>query len=112
VASDRGGLIPRYERIAELGELELELVRTGQYEQLEALDTERQGLIATLPATPPAEARSALLRAAAVQSQVEGMLAGAVAHVRAQLVRLARGREVLGAYASPAATTRRVDSTG
>ncbi len=109
MASDRGGLIRRYERIAELGELELELVRTGQYEQLEALDAERQELIAKLPATPPAEASVALLRAAAVQSQVECMLSGAVAHARQALVRLARGREVLGAYAPARATTRRVD---
>jgi hypothetical protein len=113
VASDSRGLILRYERIAELGELELELVRTGQYEQLEALDTERQELVATLPATPPAEAQPALLRAAAVQSQVEGLLSGAVAHTRAALVRLERGKEVLGAYApAPARPARRVDASG
>jgi hypothetical protein len=113
VASDRGGLIRRYERIAELGELELELVRTGQYEQLEALDAERQELIATLPAKAPADARPALLRAAAVQSQVEGLLSGAVAHTRAALVRLERGKEVLGAYApAPARPANRVDASG
>ena len=111
MASARGGLVPRYERIAELGELELELVRTGQYDKLEELDVERQELIAVLPPAPPPEARAALLRAAAAQSQVEGMLSGAVAHVRAQLVRLERGREVLGAYAPAHEATRRVDRT-
>ena len=113
MASDRGGLIPRYERVAELGELELELVRTGGYDQLDALDAERRELIATLPATPPAGARAALLRAAAVQSQVEGLLSGEVAHVRAALVRLDRGKEVLGAYApTPVKHAHRVDASG
>jgi hypothetical protein len=113
VASDRGGLIRLYERVAELGELELELVRTGQYEQLEALDAERQELIAALPETPPAEAGPALLRAAAVQAQVEGMLSGSVAHARQALVRLDRGREVMGAYApAPAKPVRRIDTSG
>ena len=113
MASARGGLVPRYERIAELGELELELVRTGQYDKLEELDVERQELIAGLPATPPAEASVALLRAAAVQSQVECMLSGAVAHTRQALIRLERGREVLGAYApAPTKPAHRVDTAG
>src|SRR6185312_7770764 len=66
MASDRGRLISLYERVAELGERELELVRTGQYEQLEPLHAEREDLIAVLPDAPPAEASTALLRAAAV----------------------------------------------
>ena len=113
MASDRRGLIAHYERIAELGELELELVRTGRYDGLDALDAERQELIATLPASPPAEARPALLRAAAVQSQVEGLLSGAVAHTRAALIRLDRGKQALGAYAAaPSKPAHRVDTSG
>ena len=113
MASAGRGLIELYERVAELGERELELVRTGQYEQLEALDAERQELIGRLPEHPPAEAATALLRAAAVQAQVEGMLSGAVAHARQALVRLERGREVLGAYApAPAKPVHRVDTSG
>jgi hypothetical protein len=113
MASDRGRLIQLYERLAELGEQELELVRIGQYEQLEALAAERQELIAQLPDHPPAEAGTALLRAAAVQAQVEGMLSGAVAHARQHLVRLDRGRGVLGAYAGPAPKpAHRVDTSG
>jgi hypothetical protein len=113
MASDRGRLILAYERIAELGEQELELVRTGQYEQLDALQGEREQLIAELPATPPAEASTALLRAAAVQAQVEALLSGSVAHTRAQLVRLARGREVMSGYATQAPKpVHRVDTSG
>jgi hypothetical protein len=113
VASDRGRLIRLYEQVAELGEQELELVRTGQYEQLETLQAERQELILTLPDTPPAEASTALLRAAAVQAQVEALLSGSVAHTRAQLVRLERGRDAMGAYATQAPKpVHRVDTSG
>jgi hypothetical protein len=113
VASAGGGLIPRYEQLAELFEQELELVRTGRYDALDELDAKRAELIATLPATPPVEARAALLRAGAAQSQSEGLLTGAVAIQRQQLVRLERGREVLGAYAPVKAAPRPlVDSRG
>jgi len=113
VASDRGRLIRLYERVAELGEQELELVRTAQYDQLEALQAERQELIAALPEHPPAEAATALLRAAAVQAQVEGMLSGSVAHTRAQLVRLDRGRSAMSGYATQAPKPlHKVNTTG
>lgn len=113
MASDRGRLISLYERVAELGERELELVRTGQYEQLEPLHAERQELIAVLPETPPAEASTALLRAAAVQAQVEALLSGSLAHAGAQLVRLDRGRDAMGAYATQVPKPlHRVDTSG
>src|SRR6185437_5526712 len=111
MASDRGRLISLYERVAELGERELELVRTGRYEQLEPLHAERQELIASLLPAPPPEARAALLNAAALQSQVEGLLSGSLAHVRGQLVRVDQGRTAARGYAPPVATTRRVDHT-
>src|SRR5215831_17583823 len=110
MASDRGRLISLYERVAELGERELELVRTGQ---LEPLHAERQELIAVLPDTPPAEASTVLLRAAAVQAQVEALLSGSVAHARAQLVRLDRGRSAMNGYATQAAKpAHRINTTG
>ena len=113
MASDRGRLIRLYERVAELGESELELVRTGQYAQLEALQAERAELIAQLPEHPPAEAATALLRAAAVQAQVEGMLSGTMAHARAELVRLDRGRSAMTSYAMQAPKpVHRVDTSG
>ena len=105
------GLIAAYERLADLGERELELVRTAQHQALEQLGAEREALIATLPTHPPAEARAALLRAAALQEQTEGLLSGMVAISRQQLVRLERGRQVAGAYAPPVAHSRRLDSS-
>ncbi|HXD59683.1 MAG TPA: hypothetical protein VN606_17280 [Thermoleophilaceae bacterium] len=113
MASDRGRLISLYERVAELGERELELVRTGQYEQLEPLHAEREDLIAVLPDAPPAEASTALLRAAAVQAQVEALLSGSLAHARAQLVRLDRGRDAMSGYATQVPKpVHRVDTSG
>jgi hypothetical protein len=111
MASNRGRLSQAYERVAELGERELELVRTGHYEQLEAFHAERQELVALLPDTPPAEASTALLRAAAVQAQVEALLSGSIAHARGQLVRLDQGRQAAKAYAPPVERARAVDST-
>ena len=112
MASDRGGLIAGYERLAELGEQELELVRTGAYDRLVDLNAERDALVESLPAKPPLEARAALLRAAAAQAQVEGLLSGLIAHAQASLVRLDKGRQVLSAYAPQPVPTRRLDSTG
>jgi hypothetical protein len=113
MAADRGGLIAGYERLAELGEHELELVRTGAYEGLVQLNAERDALVATLPAVPPPDAQGALLRAAAVQAQVEGLLSGLIAHAQASMVRLDKGRQVLSAYAPAGEAPRpRVDSTG
>jgi hypothetical protein len=111
MARDRRGLIPSYEHLVELGERELELVRTGQYEALEQLGAERETLIATLPTHPPVEARAALQRAAALQSQTEGLLTGMVAIGRQELVRMNRGRAALGAYTRLPQQTRRLDSS-
>jgi len=48
-----------------------------------------------------------------VQAQVEALLSGSVAHTRAQLVRLTRGREAMGGYAAAAPKpVHRVDTSG
>jgi hypothetical protein len=48
-----------------------------------------------------------------VQAQVEALLSGSVAHARAQLVRLARGREVMNGYATQAPKpAHKVDTSG
>jgi hypothetical protein len=105
-------LIAGYERLADLGELELELVRTGDYEGLGELHEERTELVATLPLRPPLEAQAALLQAAAFQAQTEGLLRGMVAIRQTELVRLERGRSALSAYAPAAVQPRRLDNSG
>ena len=112
MASDRGGLIARYERLAELGERELELARTGDYDALAELNAERGEIVASLPAEPPAAARPALERAAALQKQAEALLSGGVAIRRSAMARLERGREVLTAYSPTTAPAHRLDSRG
>jgi hypothetical protein len=60
-----------YETLARIIERELELVCTGDHAELATLKDEREQLIASLPATPPASARPALQRAALMNKRVE-----------------------------------------
>ena len=60
-----------YEALARMIERELELTCTRDYEALESLKAEREALIASLPATPPASALPALQRAALMNKRVE-----------------------------------------
>jgi hypothetical protein len=59
-----------YEILVALIERELMLVGEGRWDELPALNAERDELLATLPAAAPEEARDALERARAVQSRV------------------------------------------
>jgi hypothetical protein len=60
-----------YEALARLIERELEIICTDDRDQFAALKAEREGLIAALPATPPASARPALQRAALMNKRLE-----------------------------------------
>lgn len=60
-----------YEALARTIERELELICTGDREQLAALKSEREELIGSLPAIPPACARPALQRAALMNKRLE-----------------------------------------
>jgi len=59
-----------YERLADSFELELALVGEGRLDELAQLTADRDALIATLPATPPASARPALERAQLISRRV------------------------------------------
>ena len=59
-----------YERLADSFELELELVGAGRLDEVAQLTADREALISTLPATPPASARPALERAALMSKRV------------------------------------------
>ena len=52
-------------------ERELELICSRDHDALAALKAEREALIASLPATPPASARPALQRAALMNKRLE-----------------------------------------
>ena len=60
-----------YEALARMIERELELICSRDYDALEKLKSEREALIASLPATPPASARPALQRAALMNKRLE-----------------------------------------
>ena len=60
-----------YETLARNLERELELIGDGAFDALAALHDERAALLESLPATPPAEARPALQRAALMNKRVE-----------------------------------------
>jgi hypothetical protein len=59
-----------YERLAGYYERELELVGEGRLDELAELAADRNALIASLPATPPASARPALERAQLMSKRV------------------------------------------
>jgi hypothetical protein len=101
-----------YEMLANIAERELELVTTGAIDALPPLHARREALVASLPPRPPAWARNALERAAAVQSQVTSELEARKAAVAAELGRLGRGRTAVRGYTPPLAPRRRVDHSG
>ena len=101
-----------YAALVTLAERELELASTGSLEELAELQRERNALVASLPATPPASARPALGRAASLQAQVTDVLSTALGAIGGEIERLDRGRTALRGYA-PATQPRRVlDQTG
>src|SRR3954471_10868991 len=101
MASDSRLLNDPYERILELGELELELVKGQRWEELAQLGAEREQLIASLPPLAPRAANEPLERAAVMQQRVSAELARSIALAREGLGRLDRGRRAAAGYAPP-----------
>lgn len=111
MASDSRRLNDPYERILELGELELELVQGQRWEELAALGEEREKLIASLPPLAPREALDPLERAAVLQRRVSAELARSLALAREGLKRVDNSRRAAAGYAPPAVARRKlVDS--
>jgi hypothetical protein len=113
MASDSRRLIDPYERILELGELELELVQGQRWEELAALGQEREQLIDSLPPLAPPSALGSLEQAAVLQQRVSAELTRALAIAREGLKRVDHGRRAAAGYAPPAVDRRKlVDSAG
>lgn len=90
-----------YERLAALAEEELALVTAAELpdaDALEALLAERDRIVTTLPARPPAEAGPALARAAALQERTTGELAVRISEARGALDHVGQGRRVARGY--------------
>lgn len=101
-----------YDTLADLAELELELVRAGETGRLPALHAERNALVATLPAMPPATARPALERTAALQARVTALLEERIGAAGVDLRRLATGRTAMRGYAPSLERDKLVDEAG
>lgn len=101
--------LARYDELADLAALELELVSAGQLQEVEELQRRRTALLSTLPASPPAEARPALERAADLQRQTTAALAVAARAVQQELRRIGQGRRAARSYAPAGAPEPTVD---
>lgn len=101
-----------YDRLVALAERELELVRHGAFEALPELWDERRRLVAELPPTPPADARSRLERAAELQGRTTGLIEERLAATGADLRRLVRGRAAMNGYAPQVQRVPLVDRAG
>lgn len=101
-----------YDALADIAQRELELVSAGAVERLSALHAERHAIVATLPATPPATARPALERAAALHARVTALLEERLSNTGAELRRLTQGRTAMRGYAPPVERHKLVDQAG
>jgi hypothetical protein len=101
-----------YDALADFAQRELDLVSAGAMERLPELRAQRSALVATLPGTPPADARPALERAAALQSRVTAALEERLQATGAELRRLTQGRTAVRGYAPPVEPLKLVDRAG
>jgi hypothetical protein len=101
-----------YDALAALAERELELVSGGALDKLPALHERRNALVASLPAAPPASARPALERTAALQQRVSELLQERVQLVGVELRKLTHGRTAVRGYAPADERLKLVDRAG
>jgi hypothetical protein len=104
VGADRELSAAPWAELADLAERELGLARDGRWSEVAACSQERVRRAASLPSTPPAQARPELERLAACQDAIVALLSGARAGVARELAALRRGRTAARGYgAAPAA---------
>ena len=104
-----------YERLAELAERELALVTAfepSRIGELVALQQTRTTLVASLPPTPPAAARAALLRAHECQQRTTAALTVLCDQLGRDLSGLDRGRQAARGYGTAAPARPVLDATG
>jgi hypothetical protein len=93
-----------YETLARILERELEVLGAGELDKLDALKGEREALIATLPAVPPASARPALERASLTHKRVQIEVVRRREAIVLELAQVERVRRVAHGYAPPRST--------
>jgi DNA-binding SARP family transcriptional activator len=87
-----------YERLLALAICELELARTGRLDALASCQEAKQALMASLPAVPPPDARSALERCLAIERQLENELRSAREGVLEALSSLRQAQRAAAGY--------------
>jgi hypothetical protein len=102
---------PPYERLADSFERELELVGDGRLDEVAQLAADRDALIASLPATPPASARPALERAQLLSKRVMVEILRRRDVVIADLGRVAQGNRTAEGYAPKRARRLHIDAS-
>ena len=88
-----------WSRLAELAAREKEVVEAERWEELLALQAEREGVIASLNTLPPRELRGVLEAARERSLETEAALGWALAETGRQLAALSRGRRAVTGYA-------------
>jgi len=92
-----------YLRLVALARKEAGLIAAGRIDELEELNAERDALVATLPASPPPEARPALQEAHRLVVLSATALSTALERAGCELSRVGTNRRAAAAYASAAA---------
>ena len=101
------------ETLLELAWAERRLAAEGRVDELAALQEERDGAMAALPARPAPQQVATLQRALAVQGEVAELLRRTRDAVAAELARVDHGRATLRGYAPAGAEAQPVfDATG
>ena len=91
-----------YRHLVEMCRREADLIAAGDWDAVVALAHERELLAASLPARPPAEARTHLRRAAELAQANAAVLAAARAATVAELGQLRIVRQTIRAYVGDA----------
>ena len=94
-----GAATEPYEMLASLFERELELVGLRDFDELHTVTETRAGLIRTLPARPPAEARAVLERCRQLEKRVEVELLRVREALLAELAQVRRAQRAADGYA-------------
>ena len=90
-----------YLQLIALIERDLSLAGEGRYEELVAADAERQALIDTLPAAPPAAAGDLIERASLIQKRLGIELLRGRDELLAATGQVERGRQTARGYTPP-----------
>ena len=92
-----------YEKLLALARRRRDAVEAGRYDELAALDAEREGLVAALPPQPPAAAAPALDELAGLLVSTHALLAERLEATAAELGATRRARQVARGYGGGAA---------